>query len=250
MRKADASQLDRVLGIVRDVFRGEVVGAYLFGSAVLGGLKPASDLDVLAVVQRPTTREQRQRLVAALLPMSGRKGRRHVELTLVVASEIRPWRYPPRMDFQYGDWLRGEFERGNLEPWPPEENPDLTTLLAMVQLGGRPLLGSPAAEVLDPVPAGDLRRAVSNVDALLEGLEDDTRNVLLTLARAWSTLETGQIRSKDAAADWALDRLPPEHRAVLARARAGYLGAEDERWDDLAGDVRQHADYVVGRIRG
>src|SRR3954454_20320698 len=213
MRKADASQLDRVLGGVRDLFRGEVVGAYLFGSAVLGGLKPASDLDVLAVVQRPTTREQRQRLVAALLPMSGRKGRRHVELTLVVASEIRPWRYPPRMDFQYGDWLRGEFERGNLEPCPPEENPDLTTLLAMVQLGGRPLLGSPAAEVLDPVPAGDLRRgaadgdlrrAVSNVDALLEGLEDDTRNVLLTLARAWSTLETGQIRSKDAAADWAL----------------------------------------------
>jgi streptomycin 3"-adenylyltransferase len=87
------------------------------------------------------------------------------------------------------------------------------------------------------------------VDALLDDLDDDTRNVVLTLARAWSTLETGEIRSKDAAAGWALERLPSEHRPVLEHARAIYLGEADERWDRLAADVRPHADYVVGRIR-
>jgi B12 binding domain len=48
----------------------------------------------------------------------GQAGRwRRVGLTLVVQSEVRPWRYPTN-DFQYGDWLRGEFESGNVEPWP------------------------------------------------------------------------------------------------------------------------------------
>ena len=74
---------------------------------------------------------------------------------------------------------------------------------------------------------------LEGIDPLLADLDDDTRNVVLTLARIWTTLGTGEFRSKDAAADWALERLPEEHRAVLARARAIYLGDEPERWDDL-----------------
>ena len=89
---------------------------------------------------------------------------------------------------------------------------------------------------------------LGGIDPLLADLDDDTRNVVLTLARIWSTLGTGAFHSKDAAADWALERLPPEHRAVLARARAIYLGAEPERWDDLRPRLRPHVDHVVGEI--
>ena len=120
----------------------------------------------------------------------------------------------------------------------------------MVLLADTPLLGPAPAEVLDPVPHSDLVRAiVGDIDTLLGDLEEDTRNVILTLARIWSTVATGSIRSKDAAADWALDRLPEEHRAVLVRARAIYLGDEAERWDDLHPRVRPHVDHVVAEIR-
>ena len=74
---------------------------------------------------------------------------------------------------------------------------------------------------------------LEGIGPLLADLDDDTRNVVLTLARIWTTLGTGEFRSKHAAADWALERLPEEHRAVLARARAIYLDDEPERWDDL-----------------
>jgi Domain of unknown function (DUF4111) len=47
---------------------------------------------------------------------------------------------------------------------------------------------------------------------------------------------------------WNIARLPQEHRAVLARARAIYLGSEDERWEDLESRVRPHVDYVVAEI--
>lgn len=250
----DRRQLTRVVTLIHDVLGSDAPAAYLFGSAVLGGLQPESDLDILAVTKRRTTYEEKRRLVDRLLSISGRptpESRwRRVELTIVVGREVKPWHYPPNFDFQYGDWLRNEFEMGNVAPWRTTTNPDLATLIAMVMRAGTPLFGPPPAQVFDRVPPEDLISAmVEGIDPLRENLESDTRNVLLTFARIWSTLETGVIRSKDAAADWALPRLPEELRLVLARARAGYIGPDPERWDDLRDRLAPHVEYVVTEIR-
>jgi streptomycin 3"-adenylyltransferase len=83
------------------------------------------------------------------------------------------------------------------------------------------------------------------IPGLLDDLETDTRNVILTLARIWTTLATGDIRPKDAAADWVTKRLPENLRAVLARARAIYLGDAPEGWDDLLPLVPITAEFIV-----
>ncbi len=254
LNTADQQQIDRVLALVRAVLDSDTVAVYLFGSAVLGGLRPESDLDMLVVSKRRTTRPEKQRLVHGLLAASGHKTPqgmwRRIELTIVVELDVKPWRYPPSFDFQYGDWLRSEFESGNVEPWPTTVNPDLALLITMVMLANTPLLGPLPAEIFDPVPDGDLLSAmVGDIDRLRGDIDSDTRNVILTLARIWSTLATGVIRSKDAAADWALDRLPEAHRPVLARAGAIYLGDQAERWDDLQDRIGPHADYVIAEIR-
>jgi streptomycin 3"-adenylyltransferase len=180
------TQTERIVHLVRDVLGADLVGAYLHGSAVLGGLRPRSDADVLVVVRRRTTAEERRALVDGLLEVSGARARRGparpVELTIVVRSDVRPWRYPPRCEFLYGDWLRDEFERGATPS--PEPNPDLALLITMALHGNTPLLGPPPGAVLDPVPHEDVRRAsVAGVPHLLADLEWDTRNVVLTLAR-------------------------------------------------------------------
>jgi len=245
-------QIDQIVNLMHDVLGPNAVGAYLHGSAALEALRPRSDIDVLVVSRCATTPEEKRVLVDRLLRMSGRGDpsgiARSIELTIVVESEIRPWRYPPRCDFQYGDWLRSEFERGNLSPWETP-NPDLAPVITMVRLGDRPLFGPPPRELFDPVPPSDLNRAiVEGIPGLLDDLDSDTRNVVLTLARIWTTLATGAIHPKDAAADWALARLPEEHRPVLARARAIYLGNEDERWADLQARVRPHVEHVIREI--
>lgn len=244
-------QIDEVIALVRGVVGDEAVAAYLYGSAVFGGLKPSSDLDVFVVSRRPMTPAEKRALIEGLLPISGRHATsgpaRSIELTSVVQSDIRPWRYPPRLDFLYGDWLRSEFERGDVPA--PRPNPDLAILITILLLGSRPLFGPSAAEVFDPVPRVDLGRASLDViPSLLRELPTDTGNVILTLARIWTTMATGEVRSKDAAADWALARLPDEHRAVLARARAIYLGDEPEEWQDLLPVVGAHAAFVVREI--
>nr|WP_235787147.1 aminoglycoside adenylyltransferase family protein [Streptomyces mutabilis] len=223
-----------------------MLGVYAHGSATLGGLRPHSDLDLLVVVRNPTTHARRAALTEELLTVSQGAGRRPVELLVVVHGDIRPWRYPPRRDYLYGEWLRAAHERGHVPG--PEDDPDLAPLLTMVLRADTPLHGPPPAALLDPVPHTDLRRAiVAGLPELTAELEPDTRNVLLTLARIWSTLVTGGIRSKDAAADWALARLPAGYREPLAHARAVYLGHEhDEHWDE---GVRPCADHMVRAIR-
>jgi streptomycin 3"-adenylyltransferase len=245
-------QLDQIRALVKDVLGSDTVGIYLYGSAVMGGLRPRSDLDVLVVSRRRTSRDEKRRLVDKLLAISARRTigtLRPIELTLVVESEIRPWHYPPAFDFEYGEWLRPKFESGNIEPWPSTTNPDLTSRITMVLLRSATLFGPAPTGTFDPIPARDYISAiVGGIDSLLGDLEMDMRNVVLTLARIWSSVATGDVRSKDQAADWALPRLPEEHQAVLARARAIYFGEEEERWEDIKPRVRPYADYVVAEI--
>ncbi len=250
----DWQQIDRALALIGAVLEADIVGVYLFGSAVMGGLRAESDLDLLVVSKRRTTHAEKQRLVEGLLAVSGRKTAqgmwRRIELTIVVESDVKPWRYPPSFDFQYGDWLRSEFESGNIEPWPTRVNPDLALLITMVVQANTPLLGPPPAEIFEGVPDDDLRRAMADgIEGLRDDIDSDTHNVILTLARMWSTLATGVIRSKDAAADWALERLPEAQRPALRRARAIYLGEQVEGSEELEDQIGPHAEYVVAEIR-
>lgn len=236
----------RLVSLVHRVLHDNPLGVYLHGSAVLGGLRPHSDVDVLVVVRRSLSEDERRELLGELLEVSG-NGARPVELIVVVRDDVRPWRYPPTCDFLYGEWLRAEYESGVVPG--REVMPDLAPLLMMVLRGDAPLDGPPPADLLDPVPPSDLARAiVAGVPRLMEEVETDTRNVLLTLARVWTTLATGAIRSKDEAAAWAVERLPAAYRPVLERARAVYLGEREEGWDDLRSSVRPCAEHLVAVI--
>ncbi|MEU0870367.1 aminoglycoside adenylyltransferase family protein [Nocardia brasiliensis] len=236
------TQEDDVVELVRGVFGEQLVGVYRHGSAVLGGLRRYSDIDVLVVSADSLDQGQRRVLLEGLLDLSGEVGGalRPVELTSVVQGAVWPWRYPPTSDFQYGEWLRAEYESGEIPS--ATASPDLAVLITMVLEGDSALVGPRPAQVLEPVPRADLTDAmVAGVPELVGELETDTRNVLLTLSRVWMTVATGVITSKDKAAEWVLDRIAPEHRPVLAHARSVYLGAAEENWAGQAAQIERTA---------
>jgi predicted nucleotidyltransferase len=221
----------------------------MHGSAVLAGLRPSSDLDVLAVVDRPTTEDERRSVIHALLEISGRRAyrgpARPVELTIVTAQQVRPWRHAPTVELLYGEWLRDGLERGEVPA--PAPMPDLGPEVELALRGNWALIGPPPADVFDDVPPADLRRAiVAGVPSLLADLESDTRNVLLTFARIWFTLETGIVGSKDEAAAWVIERLPDEHTGALIRARELYLAGADIDWaPELPAAIASTEEMVV-----
>jgi predicted nucleotidyltransferase len=225
-------QIERLLDGVREVLGEDVVGAYLHGSAVLGGGGPRSDVDVIAVARRRTSVDEKRRLATLLLEVSGRRGAvgppRPIEFDLVVESEIRPWRYPPPFDLHYSELWRKQFESGELEPWSKRTNRDLASVVTMVLAGNTALFGPPPADVFDPVPRRDYHDAIlKDVETVEEFLPRDTRNVILTLPRVWAGLATEQVHSKESAGAWGA----PSRRAQAgARARAGDLSRRGRRF--------------------
>jgi predicted nucleotidyltransferase len=249
----DLLQVQAILVALHDLLGPQLIGAYLHGSAVLGGLQARSDIDVLAVSATPLMHQQKGRMIVRLLAVSGSDPDtappRPIELTIVVASEVRPWRYPSAIDFQYGEWWREAFEGGEVDPRPSRTDPDLAVMITMALRADVPLVGPPASQVFDPVPHVDFVQAlVAGLPGLLATLDSDTRNVVLTLARVWNGVVTGGVESKAAAADWALPRLTAGHRQVLQRARDIYLGAEEEHWEDLRGRLQPFAQAVIAQV--
>jgi len=197
------------------------VGVYRHGSEVLGGGGPRSDLDVVALTRRRITDEEREQLVELCRTVP------RLEFDLVVASEIRPWRHPAPYDFHF--WA------GRGEGLGPGRNTDLAAVVTMVLAGERTLYGPPPSQVFDPVPRADY------VDGILSDV--DTRDVIM-LTRVWAGVSTDEVHSKLQAAEWALARLPDEHKPVLVQAVAFYRGERDEPPDD----VDAYVTYVQNAI--
>jgi hypothetical protein len=167
------AQLETYVAQVVDAIEGiaPVAGAFVLGSALLGGFDPAtSDLDVVVVVERPLDEGEREAVVAVLdeLPQPFRK----LEL-VVYAAGVKP----PAYELNYPDG-----------PGQPEFWFVLDAALAQ-RFAAREW-----GELLQPVSEAETRRAA---EELLRWAE--TRDEHVHAARARHYLEHGEWITKEEA---------------------------------------------------
>ena len=243
----------QVLPILRRCLGDSLVAVYLYGSAVRGDLRPQSDVDLLVVTDRALTPGARDHLVAELLLVSGRHpakpdGPHPLELIIFLQADLVSAVYPARSEFLYGEWLREDFEAG-VAP-EPKQDPDFTLVLAQARREATSLAGPAAAELLPIIADTDIDRAIGDaLPGLLGNLEGDERNVLLTLARMWRTLATGEFVPKEFAAGWAISRLPAGAADLLALARDASLGTQkDDDWPARQREVQRLAHDISERV--
>ena len=248
-----SGQLARARAIIERHLASTLVAVHLYGSALDGGLKPFSDIDLLVTTTAPLAAAVRQALVSDLLKISAPPGAsrifRALEVTVIVYDDIVPWRYPPRRELQFGEWQREDILADAIEP--AVIDPDLAVLLTKARQKSVALLGPAVASLFDPVPESDFRRVLSDTVDLWNSPPDwsgDERHVVLTLARIWYSAATGKIAPKDVAADWAIERLPAEHEPVLLEARQAYLGDGEDRLASREEQVSRFVSFAKGAI--
>jgi predicted nucleotidyltransferase len=152
-----------------------VEGAYVLGSALLGGFDPdTSDLDLVVVVERPPAAPERRALVEALdeLPSPVRK----LELVVYVAGAR-----PPAYALNYPD---GDDERAF---W-------FVLDAAIAQERSQPLRGRPWRELLEPVTEAETRAAA---EELLRWAEARGKLARPHALRARHYLEHGEWITKE-----------------------------------------------------
>lgn len=237
--EAIAEQVALACAVIQQRLAGTLLGIHLYGSAVDGGLKPASDIDLLVTVaERPAAATLRT-LQRALLDISAPPGQhptlRALEVTVITRGDVVPWRHPARRELQFGEWLRQDVLAAALEP--PTTDPDLAILLTKARRHGVALSGPDITALLDPVPRRDFIQALADTLAQWNTPDDwhgDETNVVLALARIWYSAQTGDIAAKDVAVDWLLPRIPASHHPVVAKARRIYLGADESTAPEAA----------------
>ena len=205
----------------------------------------------MVFTDQPLTPSSREGLTYELLHLSGRShsGKRPVELSVVNRQDTMPWRFPPRFEYMYGEWLRDDMERGYVPQ--PFADPDNAVLLWQARMHSLPLTEeSPAIEsLLPPIPFSEIRLAIREaLPNLLASIKGDERNVLLTLSRMWYTAATRELTSKDNAALWAESQVPEPFVALLSKARNVYLGNVVDDWTNLEAKVSGLCSYLAKQI--
>lgn len=241
----------QALNIIEELLGEILVAVYLYGSAVMEGLRKDSDVDILVVTNHDLSERIRKDLADKLMLISGKIGNinaiRPLEVTVINQRDVVPWQYPPKHEFIYGEWLRGRFEKGVIPG--STYNPDLAILLAQLRKNSINLYGPKATEIFEPVPMIDIRKAIKeSLPGLIAGIRGDERNVILTLARMWLTASTGEISSKDLAAEWVMPKLPNKYATLLDKARKAYLGEYVDKWEGMESEVAELVDYMKKAI--
>lgn len=240
------------LPILRHRLGSSLRAVYLHGSAVGEGLRERSDVDLLAVVEESLPASVRMPLSDDLMAVSGLypsdpMGRRPLEVAIVRLADLEPLPYPARFEFVYGEWVRAAVEGGAVPQ--AETNPEFTLLLAQARKEAVSLVGPNIADLYTDISSDVIRRAIGDLlPELTRSVEGDERNVLLTLARMWRTLATGQFVSKDSAADWARPQLSAQAAAILALARDAYLGEGNDDLHLRRAEVSKTTEEISERI--
>lgn len=251
-----ADQLGLACKVIEQRLAKNLLAIHLYGSALDGGLKPGSDIDLLVIVaQAPdeaTLRDLQRQLLAISAPPGKHPQRRALEVTVIARNHLTPWRHPARRELQFGEWLREDIRADRLEP--PTTDPDLAILLTKAHRHNVALYGPAIGELLDPVPHRDFVQALSDTVMQWNTAEDwrgDEINIVLALARIWYSARTGEIAAKDVAADWLLQHLPTKHHAIVSQARQAYLDGRSATLPDtaLAAFIHFAKTHITGILR-
>ncbi|HHV67675.1 MAG TPA: DUF4111 domain-containing protein [Ochrobactrum intermedium] len=245
-------QVSTVLAELRRILKDSLLAVYLHGSAASGDLRPQSDIDLIAVVDRGMTADERAKFLASLLTLSGRhpaalNGTRCLEVMVFSRRDLAHHLFPARVEFVYGEWLRDAFEAG--ETPMPAHDPEFTLVLAQARQEAIPLFGPDADRLLPEVSQEVVRHAMRNLlPVLLDSLNEDTRNVLLTLARMWRTASSGDFVSKDEAVIWAVPKLTEQDASTLDHARRAYLGEVSDDWRNCRDVAKRLAEKLAANV--
>ena len=238
---------DDVAAFGREVFRvlaealdGPLVGAYFVGSIALGGyVAGESDIDVIAVCERPVPAEARRALADAVLESAPVCPARGLEFTLYRRDVVRA--LPAGADFELN--ANGGPRMPVSIHLDPTVEPRFWYVIdrGIAHRAAVRIAGQPAEQVFADVPKSSLLVAMRESMGWHRQHEGPTLYSVLNACRAWRFGEEGALGSKLEGAAWARSRWPDpgliDSAVALRHGRSAELGAPH---------VTQLLNYVEG----
>ncbi len=212
---------------------GNHVGTYLHGSLASGSFfPPKSDVDVLFVVDRSLTPEDRRRFARTAVEVTrDRPIVGGLECSVVLRGDLERRVHPMPFEVHFGEDHVREILEDRVDWGAIRADGDLAAHVQATCECGVVLSGPPVHSIFRAPRRTDFLDSIrADSDWIVEGehiLESPFYGVL-NLARVLWVLEEVSERlapSKEEAGEWLLGETPEEHRAVLAMALDAYRDA-------------------------
>ena len=198
-----------------------------------GWHEPLSDVDLLAVVDRALSSEEKSTVASGLsgLPAPGTG----LECSLVTRSSLEPLVPSPRFELHITTGADAKVVDGAGHPG----DSDLVMHFAVCRERGVAISGPPPNELFPEVPRLMLLEAFH--DELAWGLANaPARYAVLNACRAWAFADEDRLLSKVEGGDWAIARgfEPPIVGAALAAQRGNEVTISGEATERVVEHVR------------
>lgn len=233
---------------VKRVLKDNFIGFYIYGSLANGGFNiKSSDIDALVVIKNPLSVDSFKTLkqMHEGTSESDSEWLRKVELFYIPYNEMKKYdrTHPPRMRLYEGK-ITNDFWQG--DDWVLHRH--------VLREQGVIVEGPNPNTMIDPVSSQEIHQAVAEgilknwwIDKVLQNpdrLKESAyqRHAILTMCRALYTLETGQITSKRASAEWARSIVENRFINLINYALAEASECDDNNYKDTIGFIRYVAD--------
>lgn len=243
--------LDEFVGHLQSILGDDLVGAYLTGGFALGAGDLSSDCDFVVVTERRVTEDQEQALRALHDEIPTRPGYWAINFEGSYAPKA-DLASLERMDREWLYIARGWREM----EWSTHCN--VVDTRWVLRERGVTLIGPDPRTFACEVPADMLRKKMREyIDGFLPYLESwasfdlfwTQRYAVETVCRMLYTFATGEVESKRASLEWALQELPAAWHDLIQHA----LTTRSVKWNDPADPARvaeaiAFADYAKGVV--
>lgn len=203
-----------------------LTGLYVHGSLAFGCFSwERSDVDLIAVANRPLTQTQKLGLLdalARLLPESPPKG---LEMSVVLETACKPFFYPTPYELHFSnDWLsRYRADPLALCDTAGKTDIDLAAHFTVLRAVGYALCGAAVEDVFAPVPPACYWDSITaDVADARTAIWENYPYTVLNLCRVLAYARTGRVLSKQSGGEWALDALAPRWHIVVRSALSAY----------------------------
>jgi GNAT superfamily N-acetyltransferase len=221
--------VNSIVSSLADSLGSNLLGVYLHGSLAMGSYyRPKSDVDLLGVVHRSLTPQQRQEVVHRLLDQWRRRPTvGGVEASVVLLRDTQAPTHPMPFEAHFSEQLTPALVADQIDFARQRTDGDLAAHCMTTRARGLRLTGLPIRDVFAPVRHEDFIAAIlSDVSWILADghLPESPVYGVLNCCRVLMVLDQGPgcVPSKEEGGRWALQHLPPVHRPLVERALTCY----------------------------
>ncbi len=213
----------------------KLIGIYVHGSLAFGCFRwDVSDVDFLVVVGAPLTLTEKQALATFLLCPQNAVPDKGLEMSVVLETDCRHFRYPTPFLFHYSESHRDRYQKDIIAYCETLQgtDSDLAAHFTVTREVGYPLVGPAPKELFAPVPPDAYKASllydVGNMEA---DIAENPVYGVLNLCRVLAWCREGVVLSKAQGGLWGMKKLSLWQN-LIARALGAYETNMVPAWDE------------------